>query len=515
MKVVSAEIMQKLDRRAIEECGIPGIVLMENAGRGTTDFIEENYHEIFNKKVAIFTGKGNNGGDGFVIARHLVNKGVEVKVFLLCPGDSLRGDALANFDIARRVGIEIVELQETGFRDFIECELKGCGLIVDAIFGTGLNSEVRGIFREVIDIVNQADAPTVSVDIPSGLSADSGKVLGISIRADSTVTFAYPKLGLLIYPGSDSVGKLETIDISIPKYLIDQENIHDHLIDEPEVKSFLLPRDVNSHKGDFGHLLVVAGALGKTGAASLTCEGAMRTGAGLVTLAIPESLNPIMECKLTEVMTEPVSEGKPGFLGIEAFEKIMEVADNKSALALGPGISTEDETIDLVHKIVQEVDIPLIIDADGLNAIANDVDILKRATAPIVLTPHPGEMARLMKTSTREVQNDRIGTARKFAAKWNVCLVLKGHKSIVSDPAGNIDINPSGNPGMAAGGMGDVLTGMLAGLLAQGLDMVDAAQLAVFVHGLAADRITCERGERGLLATEVLAMVPGILNELV
>ena len=514
MKAVTSAIMQRLDRRAIEECGIPGIVLMENAGSGATEIIESYYPELINKKVAVFSGKGSNGGDGFVIARHLFNRGVQVKVYLLTDGDSLLGDAKTNFEIVKHLGINILEFKGECLIDLIRDEIRDCDLIIDAIFGTGLNSEVKGLFRDVIEVLNQTDIPMVAVDIPSGLDADTGKVLGNCIKADLTITFAHPKVGLLIPEGTEYVGELEIIDISIPKYLIEEEEIQNYVIDRDELESVLKPRDLNSHKGDFGHLLVVAGSPGKTGAAVLTCQGAMRAGAGLVTLGIPESLNPILESKLTEVMTEPLPESIPGFLGTLAIEKIMALTENKSVLALGPGVSTNDETVELVHRIIKEINIPVVIDADGLNALARDVNILKEAKVPIVLTPHPGEMARLMNASAAEIQNNRIEISRRFAQEYNVYLVLKGFRTIIADPYGNIWINPTGNPGMATAGMGDVLTGMLSSFIAQGFGIMDAAKLAVFSHGLAGDTIASERGEIGLLATDVIGRIPLVLNEL-
>jgi NAD(P)H-hydrate epimerase len=514
LKVVTSEIMQRLDKRAIEECGIPGIVLMENAGSRATEVIESHYPELINKKVAVFSGKGNNGGDGFVIARHLFNRGVQVKIYLLTAGDSLLGDAKINFEIVRHLGISILEFKEEGIIDLIRDEIRDCDLIVDAIFGTGLNSEVKGLFRDVIEVLNQADIPMVAVDIPSGLDANTGKALGNCIKADLTITFAHPKVGLLIPEGTEYVGELEIIDISIPKYLIEEEKIQNYIIDRDELKSLLKPRNLNSHKGDFGHLLVVAGSTGKTGAAVLTCKGAMQAGVGLVTLGIPESLNPIMENKLTEVMTEPLAEAPPGFLGIRALEKIVALTEKKGALALGPGVSTNDGTVELVHGIVKEVHIPVVIDADGLNAIARDKDTLKGADVPIVLTPHPGEMARLMNTSVAEILDNRMEISRSFAQDYNVYLVLKGFRTIIADPCGDIWINPTGNPGMATAGMGDVLTGMLSSFIAQGFGIMDAAKLAVFSHGLAGDTIASERGEIGLLATNVIERIPSILNEL-
>ncbi|MDY6856645.1 MAG: NAD(P)H-hydrate dehydratase [Thermodesulfobacteriota bacterium] len=514
MKVVTADIMQKLDRMAIDNCGIPGIVLMENAGRGAKRIVECHYPDLFNRKVAVFSGRGNNGGDGYVIARHLSNSGIDVKVFLLTVGDNLRGDAKINFDIIRRMGVDIFELKDESHIGFIRDQLKSFDLIIDAIFGTGLNSDVRGIFREIIEFINKTGIQTVSIDIPSGLCADTGMVLGSCIQADLTITFAYPKLGLLIHQGPENVGKLETIDISIPGYLIEDENIQDHLIVGNELRSLIQPRQPDSHKGDFGHLLVLAGSMGKTGAAVLTSLGAMRAGVGLVTLGIPESLNHIMESKLTEVMTEPLIEYAPGFLGIKAFEKIMELTKDKNALALGPGLSTKEETAGLIASIIKETTIPIVIDADGINALAKNKDSIKEAKAPVVLTPHPGEMARLTGNTVAEIQNNRIEVSRSFAKEYVAYIVLKGFRTVITDPNGDVYINPTGNPGMATAGMGDVLTGMISSFIAQGLDITDAAKLAVFSHGLAGDTIVYERGEVGLLASDVIEKVPSVLFEL-
>lgn len=514
MKLVTSEIMRRLDKRAIEECGIPGIVLMENAGRGVIDVIESYYPEIVNKKVAVFSGKGNNGGDGFVIARHLFNRGVQVKVYLLTSRENLSGDARINFEIAEHLGIDILKIIDNNSISLIKDEIIDFHLIIDAIFGTGLNSEIRGVFRDVIEILNQTNLPMVAVDIPSGLNADTGKVLGDCIKADLTITFAYPKVGLLIPEGTEYVGELEIIDISIPRHLIEEEIIQNYVIEIDELKCLFKPRNLTSHKGDFGHLLVVAGSTGKTGAAVLVCQGAMNVGVGLVTLGIPASLNPVMESKLTEVMTEPLPESIPGFIGIQAIERILALKKGKNALAIGPGLSTNNETVEIVHRIVEEVSIPIIIDADGLNAISTDINILKKAKSPVVLTPHPGEMARLMNTSIAEIMDNKIAIARSFAQNYNVYLVLKGFRTIIADPSGNIWINPTGNPGMATAGMGDVLTGILSSFIAQGFGIIDAAKLAVFSHGLAGDTIASERGDIGLLATDVIKVMPTVLNNL-
>ena len=512
MKVVTAEIMQKLDRRTIEEASIPGIVLMENAGRGAVREILASYPEILKGKVAILAGSGNNGGDGYVIARYLMNRGVHVKIFLLAERDKVKGDARSNLDILLKMNASITEVKDLDVWKAILPELEGYSLIVDAIFGTGLRSEVRGLVKEVINDINRFNIPKVAVDLPSGLNANTGEVLGACVKAKLTITFALPKRGLLIYPGADFAGRLKVVDIGIPSYILDKEKISDHLLSFESLSQFVKAREPNSHKGDYGHVLIIAGSQGKTGAAALSCHAAVRMGAGLVTLGIPESLNSIMEEKLTEVMTEPLAEEKPGFLGISSFEKIERLMEGKKVLALGPGISNHEGATKLVHRIVEESNIPLVIDADGVNALSFDTGPLKRAKVPVILTPHPGEMARLVGLSSKEVQKDRITIARDFAQTHGCYLVLKGMRSLIAEPEGNVFINPTGNAGMASGGMGDVLTGMIPGFIAQSYDIATSIKLAVFMHGLAGDLVAFEKGPVGLIAGDLVNEIPRVLK---
>lgn len=512
MKVVTAEIMQTLDRRTIDEAGIPGMVLMENAGRGVVREILASYPEILKGKVAILAGSGNNGGDGYVIARYLMNRGVYVKVFLMTEQDRIKGDARSNLDILLKMDASIVEVKDLDVWKTMLPELEGYGLIVDAIFGTGLRSDVMGLVREVICDINRFHIPRVAVDLPSGLHANTGDVLGACVKAERTITFALPKRGLLIYPGADFVGRLKVVDIGIPSYIVDNEKIADHLLRFENVSQFIKAREPNSHKGDYGHVLIVAGSRGKTGAAALCCQAAARMGAGLVTLAIPESLNPIMEEKLTEVMTEPLAEETPGFLGINSFETIEKLMEGKTVLALGPGISNHEATVKLAHRIVEESTIPLVIDADGINALSFDKGPLKRAKVPVVLTPHPGEMARLVGLTSKEVQKDRVSIARDFSQTHGCYLVLKGMRSLIAEPEGDVFINPTGNAGMASGGMGDVLTGMIPGLMAQGYEVATSVKLAVFMHGLAGDMLAFEKGPVGLIAGDLVDQLPRTLK---
>jgi len=352
------------------------------------------------------------------------------------------------------------------------------------------------------------------VDIPSGLDSDSVQVLGACIQARLTVTFGLVKRGMLLLPGARYCGKVVLVDISLPRPAVEAEPIRDHLLEGADFFSLLPPRNPEAHKGEFGHLLVLSGSPGKTGAAAMVCEAALRVGTGLVTLGIPESLNPILEGKLTEPMTEPLPETKEKTLGLSAHNRILELQGGKTALALGPGLSTNGETVKLVQKLVRSVNLPAVIDADGLNALGGRLDLIRKSTQERILTPHPGEMGRLLGISSREVQQDRIRVARDFAQKHGVILVLKGARSLVASGQGEVFINPTGNPGMASGGMGDILTGMIRGFLAQGFPALEAAKLGVYLHGLAGDFVAHLKGQRGMAAMDLAQEAPRVLRAL-
>jgi NAD(P)H-hydrate epimerase len=513
MKVATAEQMQELDRKAIEVYRIPGIVLMENAGRGAAEVITNTFPDLQKKRVAIVAGKGNNGGDGFVIGRYLLNKGIPIKVFLLTDPKSLRGDAETNYQIFARMKGEVISIPSSKDYQKVKKDLEKFDLLIDGIFGTGLDAEVRGYYREVIDHLNTLKKPIVAIDIPSGLAADTGKPLGTAIRASLTLTFGLPKVGHLISPGIDYVGDLKVIDIGIPKSLVDEEKIQTYLLEEDEIRKWLsIPRHLDTHKGDYGHLLVIAGSVGKTGAAAMACEAALRMGAGLVTLAIPKSLNAIMEMKLTEVMTEPLPETPKQTLSLRAFNPLLRLCEKKRAVIIGPGIGTFKETQSLVLKLIKTLDIPIILDADGLTALSTQPKTLPAANRSLILTPHPGEMARLINSTAKEVQEDRIGVSRKFSQSAHVHLVLKGFRTLISTPKGEVFINPTGNPGMASGGTGDVLTGMIGGLICQGFDILTSLQISVYLHGLSGDKVAQEIGEKSLVATDMIQKLPALLQ---
>jgi NAD(P)H-hydrate epimerase len=513
MLIATAGEMRKLDHSTIHEVGIPGLVLMENAGRSLVQIILDRFFPLRGKNICIFAGRGNNGGDGFVAARYLHKEGCSVCVYLLSPTHLVAGDARINLEICQKLHIPIVEVLESQDAENHKSDWLQADLIVDALLGTGLNAEVRGLYAEVIQVINQLRAPKVAVDIPSGLDSDRGVPLGTCIKADLTITFGLPKLGQVIYPGREYVGDLHVVDISIPWQVIIAQELQHALLESHEL-TLPAPRKADSHKGHFGHLLVVAGSPGKTGAAAMASEAAVRVGAGLVTLGVPKSLNPILEVKLTEVMTEPLAENVDGVLGPEALKGLLKIMESKTALALGPGLSTLEGPSELICELLLTSSIPVVIDADGLTIVAKNPDVLKRAKCPLILTPHPGEMARLMGISVPQVQADRVGVSRLLAQEFGVIAVLKGAATLVALPDGHLFVNPTGNPGMATGGMGDILTGLIGGLLAQGVEPAEAAKSAVFMHGLAGDRCAQKWGPAGYLATDLLPEIPSLLAEL-
>ena len=386
-------------------------------------------------------------------------------------------------------------------------KLSDCGLVVDALLGTGLSAPVQGLMAEVIEMINASGVPVVAVDTPSGLDTDHGVPLGTAIRATLTVTFGYPKVGLVQPTAQGEVGRLDVIDIGIAPEALAIVNPEMILLTQESVGAWLRPRTVDSHKGDFGHLLVLAGARGKSGAALLSGGAALRVGTGLVTLAGPSSLNTIFSSVLVEAMTVPMPEREDGSLALNE-HAVAEAVQGKSAIAFGPGIGVSSDTIGLTRWLLLNSTLPLVIDADGINCLATDLSMLREAHVPVILTPHPGEMARLAKTSNAQVQSQRLEVARTFACEYRCYLVLKGSRTVIAAPDGKVWINPTGNPGMASGGMGDVLTGTISGLLAQGYAPDQACQIGVFLHGYVGDRAADEKGQVGILARDLIDRLP-------
>jgi NAD(P)H-hydrate epimerase len=507
MIVVTAKQMQALDRQTIDDFGIPGRVLMENAGRGATHAFLQNVYQKGRGRVGILAGRGNNGGDGFVMARYLSQKNIPVTVYLLSTADKVEGDAAANLKLLCASRVELVEVPDEP--SFVEkqSQLKHTTHWIDAILGTGLNSDVKGYFRRVITFINDLKRPVFAVDIPSGLNSDTGQPCGVCIQALATATFGFAKIGHVVNPGATFCGHVDVIDIGIPPGLASDAGIQQHLIAGSLIKSLLAHRDPDTHKGRTGHALIVAGATGKTGAAMMTAASALRTGAGLVTLGIPHSLNPIIESRLTETMTIPLPDQGTGLLLEEAFPDIVQAVQGKQAMALGPGLGMASHTRNLVYRMIKEIDLPLVIDADGLNNLAGRIGCLEGRKSATVLTPHPGEMGRLTGVSSFQVQSDRVTAARNLARQTKTFVVLKGARTIIAQPDGAVWINPTGNPGMASGGMGDVLTGMITGLIAQGHTALNACLIGVYLHGLAADMLS-SKAPWGYLATEVMDTIP-------
>jgi len=497
-----AAAMRGLDRHTIETLGVPGEVLMESAGRAVVEAVLEWLPP--GGVVVAVCGSGNNGGDGLVVARQLHLLGVPVRVALLADEKKLRGDAAANLKRARAAGVPI---------DGERWRAPAAGVIVDAIFGTGLSRDVAGPAAAGIRRINAVRESrggavrVVSVDLPSGLCSDRGQILGVAVRADVTVTIQAPKLGLALEPGRELSGRVRVARIGIaedaPDVRADAE-----LWTRAAAGARLPERPPAGHKGTFGHALVVAGSEGKTGAAALTAEGATRAGAGLVTIACPAGLNDILEIKCTEAMTVPVPDTSERALAANALGVLLELAAERTVVGLGPGIGRGSDTVKLVVSLVPRLRKPVAIDADGLFAFAGEPERLAARKAPTVLTPHPGEAGRLLGASPAEINRDRVGAARALAERAGAVVLLKGAASIVAAPDGRVAVNPTGGPALGSGGTGDVLTGVVTGLLAQGVPAFEAAALAAFVHGAAADRIASASGASGLTAGDLARALP-------
>lgn len=512
MRVVTAAEMRQIDGTAMEKYGIPGIVLMENAGLRVVEVVEGILQSLKGKVFTILVGKGNNGGDGLVVARHLLNRGGRVKVLLLADPKDFQGDAKTNLNIWQQLGQPVYQVNQVNGINILKVALLNTDMIIDALFGTGFRGPVLEKMARVIELVNASKIPVVSVDIPSGLEADSGQVSGPCIRAQHTVTFGLPKLGLLLQPGSNLVGQLHIVDISLPLSLLENPEIPRQLITGELVASWFKPRPRDSHKGTYGRVLVVAGSRGMVGAARMCTQAVLRAGAGLVTLAVPASQQPVAAASLDEAMTLGLPETEAGTLAEAALEPVLAACAKADILVLGPGLSNQPETVQFVRQLLPQLTLPTVLDADGLNALVGNTEILEDCQAPLLITPHPGEMGRLLELSIAEVQENRIDLVRGVARKWNLVAILKGSGTVIGTPMGGLYLNTTGNPGMATGGSGDVLTGVLAGLLAQGFSMEQAAAAGTYLHGLAGDMAAEELGEISLLAGDLIKFLPSALQ---
>jgi hydroxyethylthiazole kinase-like uncharacterized protein yjeF len=506
--------MREADRRTIDDVGIPSIVLMENAGRQVVAAMESAFEALASMHVAVLCGRGNNGGDGFVVARTLLEREIDVAVYLLASSADVRGDARVNLEALRNLGVDVVEIGDAGAWELHGRDVLAADLIVDALVGTGLGAPLAGLYESVIADINTSPRPVVSIDLPSGLSADDHAVGGPAIDASLTVTLGAPKLPLVLPPAEALTGTLVIADIGIPLSVIDEiDGPWVEILTKEAMRQLVHPRAQDSHKGDYGRVLVVAGSPGRTGAAILAGLAALRSGAGLVTVAAPAGSIPIVAAGAAEYMTLALPEDEDGFVTPEALERVVEF--NADVVAVGPGLGRGAGVRAFVQSLVERCGVPLVLDADAILAFAGEPDrLVGRDGTDLIITPHPGEMAALVGLSPADVQTHRLAVARDFAATHRLHVVLKGYRTIVATPEGRSFINLTGNPGMATAGSGDVLTGAIAAWAGQLLDAEAACKLAVYVHGLAGDLAEADEGEVGMIAGDILSRLGDAVEEL-
>ncbi len=510
MKVVTANEMREIDRFTIEEIGVPSPVLMERAGVAVVDHIRRLFEP---KRVVVLSGRGNNGGDGLVIARELFNYGFTVKVIILSDRESMSRDSVLQYEIAKKTGIDI------SFKNSIDDSDIDNVIIVDAILGTGLNKPVRERLAEVIDIVNTSRGDVFAVDIPSGISADTGEVMGKAVKAKWTVTFGLPKIGHMLYPGRKYCGELFIENIGFPMKLLNSDDLKVEIPDSKDAALLIPKRPPDSHKGSYGHVLVVGGSRGKTGAPLMTARAALKSGSGLVTIGAPDSVIDVFQAKVVEEMTLSLPGTDKGGFSVKASDKILDFATNSAdVIAIGPGMGVDDAGIGIMKEIIKGSPVPLIIDADGLNCISSLTDkeisdMLSNAGSSLILTPHPGEMARLIRDPfITSVDKARFESVLKFSMEKGVYIASKGAPTLIADPQGRLVFNPTGNPGMATAGSGDVLTGIIASMTGQGLTPIDASVLGCYIHGLSGDISSKVYGMHSVTAFDIVENISGAFH---
>jgi ADP-dependent NAD(P)H-hydrate dehydratase / NAD(P)H-hydrate epimerase len=521
MKILTAAETREVDRLTTERAGTPSLALMENAGRSVAEFIRSQLPSFARRKVVVLCGKGNNGGDGFVVARHLLEMGAKPVVYFFASPQEAKGEAATNLSLWKESGGKFIALPDAAALASASLDFSKRAIIVDALLGTGVRGSVEGLLRSVIERINArpASVSVISVDIPSGLNADAGEVCGVAVRADRTVTFTAPKLGFFYGAAADYQGQLVVREIGSPPELIEEVGGGRLRWSEPsEFARFAIPRQPEGHKGDYGHALIIAGSVGKTGAAVLASWAALRAGAGLVTVATAEPALALVAQHTPEVMTAPLPATLAGTISERSLEgnAFAALLAGKRALAIGPGLTTTAETQSFVRRVVTgSREIPIILDADGLNAFAGRASDLKHPDGRLAITPHPGEMARLLGCSIAQVQKDRVDVALKAASDWNAYVILKGHHTVVASPSGQAYINSTGNPGMGTGGTGDALTGMLAAMTAQfgASDWHRVLAFGVYLHGLAGDVAFEQTGGAPLMASDLIQSIPSAYQE--
>ena len=513
MYLVGSQEMKEIDRITIEDYKVPPGILMENAGVNTVTAMQNELGSLFLRKVYIFCGGGNNGGDGFVIARHLKSTGAMVKVFFAGDKDRLSPETAANFVSAEKYGVETVKLSSAEDLEKFQHDIYTCDVIVDALIGTGLNKDIEGFMAKLIVFLNTMGKYTVAVDTPSGVDCDSGDIRGVAIYADLTVTFGLPKIGLSIYPGMENAGKLVVADISFPPELLSQPR--SNVLMTPELVIPMLPyRAPNANKGHFGPILIIGGSPGMSGAVVLAANAALKSGAGIVTAAVPEGLHDAVKARSDEVIVAGLNANEKGFLSEKAYPQIAELAEKSKVIAIGPGIGRDKETQRLVRKVAEKIDRPMVIDADGLNAVSEDKKCLKNIKKDVILTPHIGEMARLSAGKIEDILRDKLASAREFISVYAVNVLLKDGRSILIDRDKNAYVNTTGNSGMATPGSGDVLTGMVSAFMAHGLLSAQAGITANYIHGLAGDLLLEEMSEEGITAGDLVNNIPKAIKKI-
>jgi len=520
MKILTAAQMQEIDRLTTERYGVPSLMLMENAGRGIVEFIAQRFPPLEGRKIVILCGRGNNGGDGLVVARLLRNRGLEPRVLLLADPGKLSGDAAANYARLAKIATPEVAPDAASWQR-IKGSLQDCSLLIDALLGTGLTKPLGGFLLSVVQDFPAVfpQARIVAVDLPTGIFADSGELIGESARADASVTFTAPKVAHVFPPACERVGDWVVKPIGTPPEAFENNSdLFLNILQREDLEWLVRPRKLEGHKGNYGHVLVLGGSVGKTGAAAMTAKAVLRAGAGLVTVATASSALPVIASYSMEVMTEPLPETDAGTVSLRALDEglLDKLVEGKTVLAVGPGLGRHPETSELVRAVVNQYDLPIVLDADGLNAFAGCIETLRAGRRVRVLTPHPGEMGRLTDRTTSAIVAHRLEVAREFARSHGLQLVLKGFRTLTASPEGQIWVNPTGNPGMATGGSGDVLTGVIAALLAQYPDRpaTEVTAAGVYLHGLAGDIAARELGEASVIAGDILDALPRAYQEI-
>lgn len=506
MKLVTAKEMKALDVQAQNDYAMPGILLMDNAAQAVAEAVHEALTALEGERVVIFCGGGNNGGDGLGAARWLQSYGVSVRAFIVGAAlDAVQGDAALELAMFTKAGGRVEALSTEDDWVLAELAASKADVLVDALLGTGFHGELEGDVLRACELLNKSEKYILAVDIPTGVNADNGAVCEQAVRADHTVTMALVKTGLLLYPGREYCGDIELADISMPVKLVEDYKSDKYRLTDEIVRELLPLRKANAHKGDAGRVVICAGSPGYTGAAALASDAAVKAGAGLVSLYTPLSSRDVLAIKLTEVMVHGLLERMPGILGGGAASDVASSAEAADVLAIGPGLGTSESTQEAVRTILQKITTPVVIDADALTALAGHTEILAAMQAQKVLTPHPGEMARLTGLEIAEIEADRINVAKKYAEEWQAIVVLKGAPTVIGCPNGTVYVNSTGNSSLATGGCGDVLTGIIAGLAAQEISLQEAAICGVYLHGLAAELTGIDIG---LAAGELAALLP-------